>query len=207
MLLSCSEQADTELLIVEGKSAANALQRVRDRQNQAVLALQGKIPNAVKAKSEKKLLENIPICNLLSAIAVDWSGGFCIDRHRYDRLIILTDPDADGVHARALVILLFYLHLRDIIDRGCLYVVYAPLYSIESRLLERPAIAYTDSHYQKVQADLREKGIEDTVTTRYKGVAGMDQELLIRCCISGNSRAIKPVSTADCQKIEEVFGL
>lgn len=206
MLIDCIEHPDSELLIVEGKSAANALKHVRDRRNQAVLALQGKIPNAAKVKSVRKLLENPPIVNLLKALDANWSGDFRIDEMRYRRLIILTDPDADGIHTRVLIALLFFQCLRAVVEQGNLYTGYAPLYSVDSTHLKTPAIAYTQSQYEQLSTNLHADGIRDAVVTRYKGLAGMDQSMLSRCCVDKESRAIKLVTVADCQAMLKVFG-
>lgn len=206
MLIDCTEHPDSELLIVEGKSAANALKRVRDRRNQAVLAMQGKIPNAAKMSSVRKLLENPQIINLLKALDTNWSGDFRVDEMRYRRLIILTDPDADGIHTRVLIALLFFLHLRVVVEQESLYMGYAPLYSVDSTHLKTPKIAFTQNQYNQVLADLQERGISDTMTTRYKGLAGMDQPLLSRCCIDKESRVIKLVTVSDCQAMVKAFG-
>lgn len=207
MLINCLEHTNSELLIVEGKSAANALKCVRDRRHQAVLALQGKIPNAAKVKSARKLLENPQIISLLTALNSAWSGEFRVDEMRYQRLIILTDPDADGIHTRVLIALLFFIHLRNVVEQESLFNCYAPLYGIDSSHFKIPKFAHTEKQYLKIVADLEARGISDTVTTRYKGLAGMDQTLLKRCCVDKESRAIKVVTTSDCQSMLKVFGV
>lgn len=206
MLLDCTDFSDSELLIVEGKSAANALKRVVDRRSQAVLALQGKIPNAAKAKSLQKLLENPQIASLIEALGVNFTGEFQADQMRYQRVVILTDPDADGIHLRVLIASLFYLHFRVVLEQQKLFTIYAPLYSLHSSHLETPAIAYNHSQYIEALADLQAQGVSDAVTTRYKGLAGMDQSILNQCCVDKESRMIKLVTMSDCNAMLRAFG-
>lgn len=207
MLIDCTEHTESELIIVEGKDAANALKRVCNRRNQAILGLQGKLPNAAKASSEGKLLKNPQIANLIAAIDPGASSGFCFDQLRYHRLVIFTDPDADGLHARVLIVLLFYLHLRFVIEQGRLFVGYAPLYSLDCSQLENPVIAFTTNQYHQLIADLVAKGITDAVTTRFKGLASMDQLLLSRCCVNRDSRMVKKISIADCEAMLRPLGV
>ena len=200
MLIDCSQHLKSELIVVEGKSAASAVQRVRDRQTQAVMSMQGKIPNAA-AGSAKKLLSNIQVRALLVALDPAGVGELPLEEIRYQRVIVLTDPDADGMHARVLLILFFFIHLRTIIEQGLLYVVYAPLYRIDSHIKSRSFMAYTKSDYDEILQSLNELGEHDPEIIRYKGLGSLDQQTLHQYCIDTQGRRIRQLSVNDCEAL------
>lgn len=201
MLIDCSQHLKSELIIVEGKSAASAVQRVRDRQTQAVISMQGKIPNAAAAGSAKKLFSNIHIKELLVALDSAGVGELPLEKIRYQRVLLLTDPDADGVHARALLILFFFIHLRTMIEQGLLHVGYPPLYRIDSALKNRSFVAYTKSDYEEILQSLSEQGEHDPAISRYKGLGSLDQQSLHKYCIDRQGRRIRQLSVNDCEAL------
>lgn len=201
VLSDCSQALDGELIIVEGKSAASAVQRVRDRQTQAVISMQGKIPNALSPGAAKKLLGNVQIQQLLVALDPSGTGELPLDKIRYKTLLLLSDPDADGLHARALLILFFFTHLRSIVERGLLFIATPPLYRIQSSVLNKIAIAYTKSEYENTIKSLADQDEHHPEVTRYKGLASLDQQTLYHYCLNPQGRRVRQLSVTDCEAL------
>lgn len=196
--------SQAELFVVEGDSASKSVCRARDGQIQAVLPMQGKPMNAIKAS--KRAVQDYELFRaLVTAIGAGWGEQLDLRTLRYRRVILLFDPDADGIHCGALMTMFFYRWMRPLMEAGALHMVRPPLYEISSPDSPDKLHAYSDSHYRKLKQALEQQKIRFQ-GQRYRGLASMSESALLATCLDPDTRNLDQLTCEDAEAAIEIFG-
>jgi DNA gyrase subunit B len=197
-----------ELILVEGDSAQDSVLAVRDARTQAVLPLQGKPLNAYAASPEK-VAQHVLFQQLAQALglpsptALPEAG---TDALRFERVVLLFDPDADGIHIGALVQLYFARWLPAVVEASLLWLCRAPMYE----LVDAHGVvhhALTPDHRQRIEQSLRTAADAVPPTVRaLRGIGGFAPETLRRLCVDPATRLARALTPRDVQDAVDLFG-
>jgi DNA gyrase subunit B len=210
----------TELIVVEGDSAAKSVNQVRDTTRQSILALQGKPMNVAKSSRSVALRNEVltrfaaTLLDRRIRVGEDWIAALrSAETCRYARLVVLMDPDADGIHCGVLVLGFLLRFAPQLFDQHRVCVVRPPMFlfrirgvkTVDSGVQERTLVASNPDHAQRMEAKLAEAGVFDYERFRHRGLGSIPPEVLRTCCVQPDTRAADEMSREEADAAVRLF--
>ncbi|MDE0652403.1 MAG: ATP-binding protein [bacterium] len=196
---------DSELVIVEGESAAGPAKAGRNAHNVAILPLRGKLVNAAKA-SLRQVLENAEAQALFRSVGAGVGADFDPAAARYGRIVILCDADVDGSHIRCLLLTLIHAYMRPLLAEGRVFAAQPPLYT--TRVGKETHRAFSDAERDALGARLakgRRGGVEAIRWQRFKGLGEMNTDELAHCALDPATRTLRRITVADAAEARKLL--
>lgn len=211
-LADCSEKdpAACEVYFVEGDSAGGTAKQGRDRHFQAIMPLRGKILNVEKAM-QHKIFENEEIKNIYTALGVrigteEDSKALNLEKLRYHKIIIMCDADVDGSHIETLILTFLFRYMKELIEKGYVYIATPPLYQVKKGT--KSDYAWNEDQRDRLINDLKGGGSESSVNVqRYKGLGEMNAEQLWETTMNPESRTLRQVTIENAAECDQIFSM
>ena len=197
---------DSELIIVEGDSAAGPAKAGRNSANVAILPLRGKVVNAGKA-TLKQVLDNAEAQALFTAVGAGSGKDFDIEKIRYGRIVILCDADVDGSHIRCLLLTLIHKYMGEMLTEGRVFAAQPPLFSCKVGDTIYRAFSEEERDSMTVELTKGKRKVENLRWNRFKGLGEMNVEELAECALDPETRILRKLTMEDAKEAKKAIEL